>query len=494
MTNMRIILWALCAVISISVHASALFALGVLLRPEPPEQQKMMHSQLEIEAQDVPRSKADEKPAESKRVASREAFATAAPETPVTQSKAIPAEPTATAAPETPVTQSKTIPAEPTATAAPETPVTQSKTIPAKPTATSLTSAIAKGKLALASNHDPVKTASLAPNSVKTSTTPLPNNPVDTAAPDTDSGQEVAPTPSVAFRISTTEQSGNALVLELPSEPGKATLAWSGAGETQVDPVSVAAIQAFMQPGDLTQSDSAAGRVRDGIEVLLYSVPCARLQTTFIPETGSLELRGHLPEDALREPVLEALKAQVGTAIPVSDNLLILPRPQCGALSGIADIGLPQSTEQLTNSRVVGPDGFARNFTYTNGQRLSLELTAPDYDALVYVDYFTADGMVIHLQPNEFIPIEQHPAKALLTVGADRGDKPSLDITISPPFGQEIAAAFATSTPLYSGVRPMVEPAEPYLDFLKSKVTKARENNPDFKGEWVYFFISTKEN
>jgi len=274
------------------------------------------------------------------------------------------------------------------------------------------------------------------------------------------------------------------------SERGTAELAWSGAGGT-VDPVSLAAIQAFMQPGDLASSDANLGQLRDGIATLLASVPCARLQTRFIPETGTLELRGHIPENALRGPVLAALQAQIGGAIRVSDQLLILPRPQCGALAGIAAVGLPQSTDQLTNPRVVGPDAHVREYRYAAGQRLTFDLTAPDYDSVIYVDYFDAEGMVIHLQPNDIVPLTPILAKNPVTVGQERNGIPSLNITIAPPFGQEIAVAFAASAPLYDGLRPIREPAEPYLAFLRDRVAAARAAYPDFKGEWVYFFMTT---
>ncbi len=278
--------------------------------------------------------------------------------------------------------------------------------------------------------------------------------------------------------------------LDLPSEFATAALAWSGEDERVADPVSLAAIQAFMQPSDLNAT-GAESEVRDGIEAVLASVPCARLQTEFDPDTGSLLLRGHIPEDGLRGPVLDALKAQIGNSIPIQDTLLILPRPQCGALSGIAEIGLPQSTDQVTNPRVVGPQGFARNYKYSNGQRLVLELGAPDYPSVVYVDYFSADGMVLHLQPNTIVPLEAYAAKSAFTVGKERSDGPSVNLTISPPFGQEIAVAFAASTPVYDGLRPVSEPAEPYLEFLRNQIAQARARDPNFKGEWVYFFIST---
>ncbi len=275
----------------------------------------------------------------------------------------------------------------------------------------------------------------------------------------------------------------------LPVLSQTAALAWSGAGITTVSPESLAAIAAFSEQGDPT---AAAQEVRDGISGILSSVPCARLQTVFNPDTGELELTGHIPEELHRAPVLDALRAEVGDAISVSDKLLILPRPQCNALAGIADVDLPQSTEQLTNPRVIGADGYAQNFIYGDGQRLELDLVGPDYDSFVYVDYFVADGSVIHLQPNIIVPLEKLASEAPLTVGRDRGEKPSVQLTIGPPFGQEIAVAFATSVPLYDGLRPAQEPAASYLAFLKVQVAAARARSPSFKGEWVYFFITTK--
>ena len=83
------------------------------------------------------------------------------------------------------------------------------------------------------------------------------------------------------------------------------------------------------------------------------------------------------------------------------------------------------------------------------------------------------------------------PAKSAIRVGAENQGDPGLFITIGPPYGQEIAVAFAASEPLFDGTRPLIEPAAPYLQFLKQRVAAARERSADFKGEWVYFFITT---
>jgi hypothetical protein len=272
-----------------------------------------------------------------------------------------------------------------------------------------------------------------------------------------------------------------------PAERSKAAVAWAGADGT-LDPKSLDAIQAFMRPGD---AQAAASEVKDGISGLLGSVPCARLQVEFDPDTGSLVLRGHVPDPDRAAPVLAALQAQVGDSIRVRSDLRILPPPQCGALAGIAGVGLPQSNDQSSNPRIVGADSFAREFHFTTGQPLDLDLKGTDYPAWVYVDYFDAGGQVIHLIPNERIPLSLVAPDAPLAALRAQDGKGPLGIVFGPPYGQEIVVAFAASATLYDGLRPLTEPAAHYLDFLHARVAAAREADHGFKGEWVYFFVST---
>lgn len=276
----------------------------------------------------------------------------------------------------------------------------------------------------------------------------------------------------------------------LPAERQVATLAPAGPAGA-LDPVLAETIAAFMRPGDISASAAAIGAVRDGIDEILAGFPCSRLQTGFNPETGQLDLRGHVPDPALRPVVLAALAAGLGPGIPIAGDLLVLPRPQCQVLAGIEAVGLPQSTDQFTDPRVIGADAHVRAYRFAGGEDLMLDLTAPDYGAVLYVDYFDAEGRVIHLQPNEIVPARLQPAKSTLVVGRDSAGQPALHITVSPPFGQEIAVAFAASQPLFDGPRPLIESADHYLAELAAVVAAARTRDAGFKGEWVYFFIAT---
>ena len=275
----------------------------------------------------------------------------------------------------------------------------------------------------------------------------------------------------------------------VPPEPLRmqAALAFTG-GDGDIDPVSLAAFQSFVAPGT---AETEGSPLRDGLSGLLGAVPCSRLQIAFDPDTASLRVDGHIPEDGLRDGILSALRSQMGADIGVSDNMALLPRPQCGALSGIGAVGLPQSTDQITNPLLIGETLHARVLDFTDGELLYFDLTAPDYDAYVYVDYFDANGNVLHLSPNDSAPLIFARLESTFRVGAASQSDPGLKLFVSAPYGQEIAVAFAASTPLYDGLRPIIEPAEPYLAWLKSRVAQARASDPAFKGEWVYFFVTT---
>ncbi|MEX0284445.1 MAG: hypothetical protein AB3N23_07515 [Paracoccaceae bacterium] len=303
--------------------------------------------------------------------------------------------------------------------------------------------------------------------------------------PETAALPDTAPAPQPAAQGTPDRQAVGAADPEADSV--KAALAFPG-GDSSVDPVSFAAFQSFMQPGDLS---SGQDPVRDGVSGILAQVPCSRLQVGFDPETTTLVVNGHLPDDSMRSDVLAALQSQMGADIGVSDNMLVLPSPQCNALSGIASVGLPQSTDQFTNPLVIGEDTHARVFGFVEGDYLSLDMTAPDYDAVIYLDYFDAEGNVLHLEPNEYVPLRAATAKTAQRIGARTAEDEGLKLIIGAPYGQEIAVAFAASHPLYEGVRPIQEPAEPYLAWLRERVEAARAEHADFKGEWVYFFVTT---
>jgi len=268
-----------------------------------------------------------------------------------------------------------------------------------------------------------------------------------------------------------------------------AATGWAGDSSVPFDPVSLSAVQSFMRP--LDTAANADDSARDGISEILSAVPCSRLAATFIPETGTLELRGHVPDAALREPLLNAIRSQLGDSIPVGGSMLVLPSPQCDVLSRLENLGLPQSQGQTRDSMQVGAITQISTFDYGEDERVIVKMRSPDYPAYVYVDFFDVDGRVLHLRPNQWENVELHHSDSPIEIGADREGQSSVKLVVSPPFGQELAIAYASSLPLYEGLRETIEPAEPYLDYMRTRIAELKSENPDHKGEWVYMFIQT---
>ena len=532
-------LWTAALAASLVFHAGAGAALMIALRPDPVDNQPRPQTEMQVESYALDRSEAAEarpdaleapaetaegdrlgsgaipqsaaRPAEAPPAARLSAAQTTA--APVTEAET-PAETAPLAMPvaarlgdtapasstivatEAPVQSSGSV-TPPETTALPSAAVTSTPVRTDFATATGITpaslpvqatAAIQQPGTALAPSSEPAVTLAALSAEAPAAQASGPDAQPLTPATATAAPLATAPaTPDAVAALATT----SAPLPESESQPDqiRATLAFPG-GREGIDPASLAAFQSFMEPGDVT---GGGDPLRDGVSALLAQVPCSRLQVGFDPETTTLTVKGHVPEADLRAPVLAALRDQMGADITVSDDILILPRPQCGALSGIGNVGLPQSTDQITNPLLIGEDTHARVLDFVKDDRLFFDITAPDYAAYVYVDYFDADGNVLHLSPNQQSPLTRAEPDTALRIGTANDDETGLRLFIGPPYGQEIAVAFAASEPLYEGLRPLVEPAAPYLDWLKSRVAEARQRYPDFKGEWVYFFVTTAE-
>ncbi|WP_027260182.1 DUF4384 domain-containing protein [Leisingera aquimarina] len=479
-------IWALGLAASALVHAAGAGALLISLIPEPVPQQPNPESNLNLQAHRIPRSKAVHRAPEGEQASESQAQSQGLAAGSIPQSKAAPKAPAADRLASAAPLAASLAPAATQVSAAPPALAPPSKLASTSAPAASLPDVSPAAPVLLAAAQEPAITLANAAAPLTAAVTAQP----DTAAllQTTPASQPSPEAQPVSTPLTDTVPPSRRTPAAIPDPPRiKAALAFQG-GSGDIDPVSLAAFQSFMQPGDAVAEGDP---LRDGVSGILAAVPCSRLQVAFVPETTTLEVRGHLPENGLRSPVLTALQAQMGADITVSDQMRLLPRPQCGALAGIANVGLPQSTDQITNPLLVGEDAHARVLDYSGGERLFFDLTAPDYPAYVYVDYFDAGGAVLHLSPNELVPLAETPPQSALRVGAKQAGDPGLQITVGPPYGQEIAVAFAASHPLYEGTRPISEPAVPYLEYLRTQVAVARGRHPDFKGEWVYFLITT---
>ena len=309
---------------------------------------------------------------------------------------------------------------------------------------------------------------------------------IDPARPDADSVDGVVPAGPAADEIQAHAIADSVqpeLTINAETRT-QARQAWTGNINTALDTQSLAAIQSFMQPAAVAESE-----VRDGIGSALARFPCSRLQAAFVPETGGLEVRGHVPIPELRNLVVGLLEQSVGASIPVGGSILVLPQPQCDVLNAVEDLGLPQSVEQVNDPLVVGEAAQADILLFEDGMRVTFRLKAAEYESYTYLDFYDRDGTVQHIMPSEHIRQNRRAANARFTIGG--GGEGDIEMIAAPPFGQDIAVFLAATRPLYQGLRPPVEDAVEYLTWLQAHIRALRQEDPGFRGEWAYLFIKT---
>jgi eukaryotic-like serine/threonine-protein kinase len=93
----------------------------------------------------------------------------------------------------------------------------------------------------------------------------------------------------------------------------------------------------------------------------------------------------------------------------------------------------------------------------TQGSPLIVDITTPQYDSYVNVDYYALDGSVVHLVPSNHERDNQAPPGFSATIGS------SGDWVVDKPFGTEMIVLLVTPAPLFDGLRPPSEPRAAYL-------------------------------
>jgi hypothetical protein len=106
------------------------------------------------------------------------------------------------------------------------------------------------------------------------------------------------------------------------------------------------------------------------------------------------------------------------------------------------------------------------NSVYTEGEKLLVHILA-DQSAYLQVDYYQADGQVVHLLPNALEPNDIKPGQVFTLGKSDQ----TFQFEIAAPFGVEMLTVLANRAPLETqpGV-PNVELATLYLERLAKRL------------------------
>jgi hypothetical protein len=120
------------------------------------------------------------------------------------------------------------------------------------------------------------------------------------------------------------------------------------------------------------------------------------------------------------------------------------------------------------------------------GEALIVDIRGPSFDGFIYVDYFDAEGDVLHLLPNDRDKINFTPARVHLVLG-----KPPLKRCwiLGGSTGEQLVTLVAATSPLFSDQRPEVDNARDYLPILSDAIKKL----PEGSGVATFSFFQLRE-
>jgi osmotically-inducible protein OsmY/predicted Ser/Thr protein kinase len=248
-----------------------------------------------------------------------------------------------------------------------------------------------------------------------------------------------------------------------------------GAGQAQALSASVAAIGGVADvtstltfepclPDDFRPEDLAAE-----IAEIAGTVQCARVDTE-VTDDLRVRLSGYVNSMRDRRR-LETRMQEVEHVTAVEGDLSIVPWPLCEAIAMAGPGGGGSGGEGIIGIAANNPDGV-----YAQGERLVLEITAPDFDGFLYVDYFDSNQNVVHMLPSPARSDNRVGAGDAVTIG--QGEGPTYRIPAAS--GANMILVVAAPRKLFATPRPELEDARQYLPDLQGAIERLNEGDgPD---------------
>ncbi|MDM0117215.1 DotU family type IV/VI secretion system protein [Variovorax sp. J22R133] len=200
------------------------------------------------------------------------------------------------------------------------------------------------------------------------------------------------------------------------------------------------------------------------IDHQLQSYACADL-TTRVNSEGTLQVRGFVsrPEDI--ERVRREVAALPGVGAPQFD-LGVRIWPHCEVVSILKPYQV-RNRDKHFGLRVAVPS--ARDGQLREGDKVTLQLTNADFDGYIWVDYYTADGSVLHFFAGR--GQARLGAREQIELGTDT----PASWLVAPPFGTVMVTALASPAPFGDTTdRPPFEQASAYLLRLREMLGNNR--------------------
>jgi hypothetical protein len=195
----------------------------------------------------------------------------------------------------------------------------------------------------------------------------------------------------------------------------------------------------------------------------LAAVPCSALAPKVRDRTVRIEgfLSRSYGEGRLRN-LLSALPGVGGVELAV----LEVDENKCGVLGVLGRYWVAHRMAGGGASIKLDPASAKAANQLVEGDTLMVDVTTPNFESYVTVDYFVLDGSVVHLLPNLRARENLAPARYTATVGSLG------NWVIGKPFGNELLVIIATPVPPFNGLRPEAESGADYLRALDRQLAQ----------------------
>jgi hypothetical protein len=231
------------------------------------------------------------------------------------------------------------------------------------------------------------------------------------------------------------------------------------------------AVQAPPAPAVSAAPATPAAPSLPAISAALAEVPCSALVPTI--KGRAVHVQGYLARSVGQARLKSTLAAVPGVA-EVELALQEVDEDKCGLMRvlgryWVAHRLAPGTAADGTAIRL--NPGSGRGNDLKEGDTLMVDITTPNYQSYVAVDYFVLGGTVVHLLPNSVERETLAPPRYTATVG-NLGNW-----MIAAPFGTEMLVLLATPEPLFDGQRPDSEAGPAYLAALDSQLGRISKSH-----------------
>lgn len=203
------------------------------------------------------------------------------------------------------------------------------------------------------------------------------------------------------------------------------------------------------------------------IEQHLQTFACADLTASIDPEGGT-RITGFVSQPGDLPRVESEVSALAGVGSPRFDiGLRVWPHCEVFAILKPYQVRNAEKSYGLDVGSPTAHEGRLRE-----GDNVRVQVTAPRHDSYIWVDYYTADGSVMHLNAG------QAPTRLRAGETLELGRDIPSSWLVSPPFGSVLITVLSSPTPLTETAdRPPFELASAYL--LRLRESLAASKNSD---------------